>query len=449
MTQVVVDAERRGELPPKGVSPAHLEGPEQPTLAELKAAFNLHRLSRALAEAFCQRDIPYPSNQDCGFSYEERRLPPESPDRVDEWLARVSQTVFRVLIVGAALAGTYWEPILAAHAHPDPENRVSAAPGGTDGAKVLHFVLTFAAYGLEAPLEAQDALFAPLAGWLLADILADHQGRDAMAARFEKGVGRAKFCQSRDDAWPCPLTTVVDVDGSSHSDAHLVVWALMKVFWVVEQIRPWDSPEPAAVTRERPYAYTYQPPPSRNSPEPAVVSQSGASRPSSSSTTEPAPPLAVAVFFGLWRAESVALPTCPAFTGDWDTLHAHPVVSDPVKENNPVQLFLESSFFHRERTNHFEWSCPVAPLELKFFEYCLRRQLNLCFAIRAFRQGPGDLMDKECQVFIDCITIFSHDDVEGREFGVVKDGDFVDGSGMLEAWPPQSGRFYQSERLEF
>jgi len=58
MTQVVVDAERRGELPPKGISPANLQGPEQPSLAELKAAFNLHRLSHALAEAFCQKDVP-------------------------------------------------------------------------------------------------------------------------------------------------------------------------------------------------------------------------------------------------------------------------------------------------------------------------------------------------------------------------------------------------------
>ena len=101
MTQVVVDAKRRGEMPPKGVSPAHLEGLEQPTLAELKAAFNLHRLFHTLAEAFCQRDIPYPSDQDPRFSYERHRLPPEAPDRIDEWLARVSQTVFRVLIVGA------------------------------------------------------------------------------------------------------------------------------------------------------------------------------------------------------------------------------------------------------------------------------------------------------------------------------------------------------------
>ena len=123
----------------------------------------------------------------------------------------------------AALACTYWEPILAAHAHPDRENKVSATSGGVDGANVLDFLLTFAAYDLEAPLEAQDVLFAPLAGWLFADILADQQGRDAMAAHLEKGVGWAEFCHSRDDEWPCPLTTVVDVDGYSYLDAHLVV----------------------------------------------------------------------------------------------------------------------------------------------------------------------------------------------------------------------------------
>ncbi|KAK3896695.1 hypothetical protein C8A05DRAFT_39759, partial [Staphylotrichum tortipilum] len=266
MTHLVVDAERRGELPPKGISPAHLEGPEQPMLAELKAAFNLHRLSHALAEAFCQRDVVYPSgkyhlpggmsndtpldtyNIDVDMSGKKHRMPPEPPDRVIQWMARVSQAVFRVLTVGAALAGTYWEPILVANAHPDPEVRLLTTEGAELEAKAWDFLLSFAAYDLEAPLEAQDALFAPLVEWFLADILGDQQGRKAMAARFEKGVGRAKLCLDRgeDENWPCPLATVIGIDGSSHADAHLVVWELMKMVWMVEQLRPWNSPEPAA-----------------------------------------------------------------------------------------------------------------------------------------------------------------------------------------------------------
>ncbi len=46
------------------------------------------------------------------------------------------------------------------------------------------------------------------------------------------------------------------------------------------------------------------------------------------------------------------------------------------------------------------------------------------------------------------ITIFCYDNVEGRESDIMKDGDFVDGSRMLEAWPLQSERSYQSRRQE-
>ncbi len=462
MTQVVVDAERRGELPPKGISPTDIDGPEQPTLAELKAAFNLHRLSYALAEAFCQRDIPYPTGQyhlqcgetselldtydiDVGMSGETHRMPPEPPNRVDEWLARASQTVFRVLVVGAALAGTYWEPALAARVHPDPEIRalVSGEKNrlGELGPEARDFLLSFAACDLEAPLETQDALFAPLAEWLLADILGDREGRQAMAARFENGVGRAAFCKRADFCknqyydWPCPPDIVAGDNGSSHSDAHLVVWELMKMLWVVEQLRYWDSClVPAAV--------------SRADPGETIESEQSTSRPSSSATrSEPRPPLAVAVFFGHWRAENVELPTCPGFTGDWETLLAHPVVSDPAKER-PVQWLLETAFLGSGRPNHFEETCPAPPLELKFFEYCLRRHVNLCFLEKAFHRDRVDFLDLECQAFVDCITIFCHDDVEGRQPGLMLNSDFIDGAAMLRTWPSQTPRFYQSYREE-
>jgi hypothetical protein len=41
---------------------------------------------------------------------------------MSEWLARVHQTVFRVLTLGASLAGAYQEPLFAAGQHPDPAN---------------------------------------------------------------------------------------------------------------------------------------------------------------------------------------------------------------------------------------------------------------------------------------------------------------------------------------
>lgn len=86
-------------------------------------------------------------------------------------VARVSHAILRVLIVGAALAGTYWEPLLEIKAHRDFEIRALLTNHPTQ--RWVDFVLSFTVCDLEATIEAQDALFAPLADWLLEDILQD------------------------------------------------------------------------------------------------------------------------------------------------------------------------------------------------------------------------------------------------------------------------------------
>ena len=52
-----------------------------------------------------------------------------------------------------------------------------------------------------------------------------------MAKRFREGSGRAQYCQSRNGDCPAAL-----VEGGTHSDAHLVIWELMQVFWVRDHI---------------------------------------------------------------------------------------------------------------------------------------------------------------------------------------------------------------------
>jgi len=124
MTQLVVDAERRGELPPTRISPDQLRQCQQPALSELRAAFGLYRLSRDIAECVSHQDLTYPGDRPfspLGFS-------PEDPARMPEWRARISQAVFRLLIVGAALAGVYQEPLFKAAEHPDPEIQALPRP---------------------------------------------------------------------------------------------------------------------------------------------------------------------------------------------------------------------------------------------------------------------------------------------------------------------------------
>jgi hypothetical protein len=172
MTQLVVDAERRGELPPTRISPDQLQRCQQPALSELRAAFGLYRLSRDIAECVCHQDLTYPGDRPSlrlGFS-------PEDPSRMPEWRARISQAVLRLLTVGAALAGVHQEPLFKAAEHPDPE--IQALPQrmlpefslfdtteNVLGEKEMAFLLQFAVCDLDATMEAQEAIFGPISQW--------------------------------------------------------------------------------------------------------------------------------------------------------------------------------------------------------------------------------------------------------------------------------------------
>ncbi|KAK4149157.1 hypothetical protein C8A00DRAFT_47172 [Chaetomidium leptoderma] len=445
MTQLVVDAERRGELPPTRISPRQLQQDrEQPTLSDLKAAFGLHRLSRAIATWLCDQDLTYPSDR------RGHQATPEDPARTPEWTARVSHAVFRVLIVGAALAGAYKEPLFKAMEHPDPE--IKALPGRVPrdyryfpykgenglGEKELAFLLQFAVCDLDATLEAQDAVFGPIADWLLESILSDQESRQAMAKRFEQRRGRAGFCISQEEEGHCPVGFAADGSGS-HSDAHLVVWELMKMFWIVEQVRPYGLQE-RVLDRRTPC------PPS--TPPDVGANQNSRGPPGS----------VVAVFFGMFRAEKTMLPTTPV-ASPWWQFPTYPAVPETEEAGRgdgklpggcmSVAVFFDWIFEHSGRPNHIDvHEEPVAPLELKFFEYFLQRHLGLCLDHQAFREDELEFMERSFQEFVGTITIFSHDDVENRRSyeywaGTLDDADFLDGSELLRKHPPNFTRFYK------
>ncbi len=314
MTQLVVDAERRGELPPTRISPCKLQQQrQQPTLSELRAAFGLYRLSRAFATSIYPHDEPL-----LPLSWWD---PPEHPDRIAEWIACVSHAMFRLLILGAALAGAYKEPLLKALEHPDPEvkallQRVPQHYSDADwrgveslGQKEMAFLLQFAVCDLGATLEAQDAVFGPIAEWLLDSILSDKESRQAMADRFERGYGRAEFCLSRDeDDGPCPARLLPDGRGS-HSDAHLVVWELMKMFWLAEEVRPHGLQGSKL---------------DRRAPRSPSTHNGGLANENNRDPVESV----VAVFFGMFRAEETLLPTPTPTDGPRWRLITHPAVPE-------------------------------------------------------------------------------------------------------------------------
>lgn len=361
--------------------------------------------------------------------------------------------MFRLLIVGAALAGAYKEPLFKALEHPDPviqalpRHAQNDSKGYTVGQKEMAFLLQFAVCDLDATMEAQDAVFGPIAEWLLESILSDSESRQAMADCFAQGRGRAGFCLYRaeraeegEEEVRCPLGLLPDHLGS-HSDAHLVVWELMKVLWLVDQVLPYYNN--GALKRLTPR------PPSKQS----VDADNDGWGPLES---------AVGVFFGMFMAEETLLTTTPPQGRPGTPMITFPAVSETKNENHSkgklpssmsVTVFFDDIFNNSGRPNHIEETGDlVAPLELKFFEYFLQRHLGLCFNVHTFKTIDGHhFLDQSYQEFVGTATIFSHDDVENRcSFtsgdSTLEMADFLDGSEMLERYPPDVTRVYQ-ERL--
>ncbi len=459
MTQLVVDAERRSELPPTRVSPGEVLQQRPPALPELRAALSLRRLSRAIATCVSEQNQIRPNGSRDGL--------PDDPTRMPEWIARVSHAVLRLFVVGAALAGVYKEPLMKAREHPDPDIRVLARIVPADYSrgswkkvrnrlteKEIAFLLQFAVCDLDASLEAQDDIFGPVAEWLVDSILSDSEARRAMADRFEQGYGRALYCLKRgeldagDEPHPCTMSILADGGirgGTNHSDAHLVVWELMKMFWLVQQFRfenvdynwglldryPWDMDIGAEKSDE----------------------------------------LVVVVHMGMFIAEEMLLPssTSPAVNPEIGFVTS-PVVletrSDAQEDKGhgvgegttkrlprsmSVAEFFDFLFHHSRRTNHYGLREPVAPLEFTFFEYFLQRHLGLCLHPRVFREEIRiNEIDGSIKDFVDGIAIFSDDQAKDRHpfHGSLARAGFLDGSEMLTQYPRvHSSRFYERVRV--
>jgi hypothetical protein len=132
-------------------------------------------------------------------------------------------------------------------------------------------------------------------------------------------------------------------------------------------------------------------------------------------------------------------------------LRARPVV-DGRDRSDTVARLLDWLFDYSGRPNHYDWDGPtaydlVAPLELKFFAYFLERHLGLCFHPRTFRRDRCDFLDKSYEEFAESITIFAHDDVEGRLAcdlsASIGDADILDGSELLARSPCEDKPFYR------
>ncbi|KAK4097869.1 hypothetical protein N658DRAFT_510020 [Parathielavia hyrcaniae] len=353
VTHLVVDAERRGKLPPKRISPGQLKHPEQPSLSELRAALTHHRFSVYLARCFCQWELPYPLDGDLPGP-----VGPKSPDLP-------LRPIVRALIIGAALAGTYREPLLKAKKHPNAKVRALPSKFAGDdlanpdiGEAELAYLLQFAVCDLEAPSKAQNAIFKPLSQWLLEDNFSDKVSREAVAENFDPHAPEsAAFCQTHEDRdhEGCPIRALPFV--GAHSDAHLVVWELMKTLWVVEYMRPMGYGTRTVINRSKD-------PPLKSNPYPPQGQSSSS---------------AVVVFFGSWIAEEAVLPGHVPGYYYRDNLPVHQPPVDPREPYDAVFWLQNRLSDHSGKPNVYRWRPDpepeperawynlVPPLDLKFF----------------------------------------------------------------------------------
>jgi hypothetical protein len=429
MTELVADAERRRELPPMRFDPGKLSaGHRKPDFAELQAVYALSRVATGIELTLrFVRSATQPRDRREGE-------PPEEPQRIPEWRTREHKAIYRVLVAGAALAGAYNEPMFKAQSEPGLGDfdfrRGLNTRVYTPSPVALRFFEQFAVCNMNATPETEEAAFGPLASWLLETIMSDQEARKAMAARFENG---------RERAWRChhnrPNCPVSNFSGGDHSDAHLVVWEVMQMVWMLHFITVFTT---------RPRLIFVSSPQADNRYFKALESDT-----------------ALAVFFGVFHAERVTSLDDSDPPRDIPSLSAD-LAYIPVEEGiryspwNDLPASGTSAAivlrWIRCCSGQSNWNCgtetasgggPVAHLELKFFEYFLRRHLQLGFLSEAFEPSNSQGYDTFCIR----LTIFPHDDVPGRmayrDNARMSSADFLDGTEVLTRSEPRPTRVFR------
>lgn len=419
ISKVVADAEERREQPPMNVSPGEFSGRRRaPTLPELQAARTLNQLCRVVAAAWAadKYTLIKPNDRATVASGQ-----PELPENMPDFNGRIHRAIYRSIIAGAALAGTYLEPFY-----------VDKERGGPDMSKLrpradtafyreqLDFLENFAVWNRASTAESEDAAFGSVGAWLLDSILSDQESRSMMADRFDKGYGRSEYCAARKRAYGvCPVELV---EGGSHSDAHFVVWELMQLLWVVDHVddvvnytRGFED------NNNGQYLKTF------------------------------------AVLFKVFTASEIMAPKIMPqevrrpikARVDFPTSSNQEGATKPSEGYNTPRLTPSFRISYLLLAVHLEWRpnkvvdqwSEITPMHFKFFDFFLRRYLGLRFCTKFFSFAIRQ--EDSYQEWTNCLAIFTNDDVEDRVgatsfFDIIGVGvGFLDGSEVLESYNPR------------
>ncbi len=423
---MVRQAELQAEMPPLDMNLSSLGGlAQKPSIEDLRAVLGLDHLANSLEPVFCTdpRTWRYPRDRHDVSS-------PEEPDRMPEWRKRVRRAIYRLLTVGAALAGVYSEPLFEARKSRDPE-LLSLETTEEISRSQRIFLEKFAICDLDATAEADEAAFGRTADWLVASILSDKAARREHAERFEKHVGRARCCVDIEieggspPEEPCPIA----FDGQ-HSDAHFLVWNLMQMVWIRGHLSDFPGTGlPSALSR---YAIADVP-----------LAEN---------------PIRI-VSFESFLSDEFFLPSADAKSCSLQRVYPKPPAPDISGQNSssgrqapgpPTGATLDYILFwlytESGQLNHYEdFSSPVSPHHLKFFEYVLRHYTGTRFNNRLWNHPLETVWYYD---FIQSIGIFAHDDVEGRRscfesWGEPVDADILDGSELIARFDPSEPRLFE------
>ncbi|TQV99216.1 hypothetical protein IF1G_01431 [Cordyceps javanica] len=385
---------------------------KEPTKKDMRAVFGLDRMAAFLEREFCCGDVSLPADR--RFT---RGTLPEAPERLLEWSWRVRKAIYRSLIVGAALAPVYWEPLRQAHADPDEEMQRIGPYDLELSDKQIRFLTKFPVYNLAATSEEEDAAFGQTARWIVQQIMQDHTAREEMARRFEQCSGRAERCQLEGDC----CVRLLEVDGS-HADAHFLAWELAQILWAHFHIDTCiDHDE----------YYEAQP-----VPEGTVGGR------------------ARVVLFGIFGAEDLIVPELD--------LETHPLINGynvpqpslgtsgssqilPNSGHSASFIPYASQVFCRSGIPNMSTEFgQLPPLDLKWFSYTFDRFLGVQFKDGMFEPAPVNFARR----FFEAIAVFAHDDVAGRQLcnpdWGLGSGGLVNGVEILQASQPTDDLVFES-----
>lgn len=407
--QIIADAEKASQLPPKKIALACLESKRCcPTATELTALYDIHQLAIAMETWFTNYDPD--EYYDCYFG-------DEAPRDYTSRRPAIHRAIYRGFIASSSLARIYLEPLTEATESSDTEIQsiLSASPLSD---RQREFLDNFPAYTERTSARENHEMFGQLGDWLLGNILSQTALRREVERSFSLGIGYAQGCNERnkqdldedlyDFPWDCPTHCPAKLIGDdyTHADAHFVSLELIRMFWVCCKMRHMVG---------------------RSERDPDHSTETGIYG-----------PLAPFGWFGAARM-AFSMPTVV----DKDERPVPTMYTSAYAEESKYNM-LGYGLWYRlfDYPNEYEIDGDgvyFAPLLLKFFSYFLQRHLQSAFKLDFFQLDWGREVFSDWESFTSNLEIFAED--SGQDANCYypspydfREADFLDGTDVLTTW---------------